>query len=69
MQRLAELPVERFTHAQLTARIWELRHNVTSYDAAFIALAEALNVPLWTRDHRLANAPGIKCRTVIPTGV
>jgi predicted nucleic acid-binding protein len=66
VQRLSELPLERFPHTHLTGRVWELRHNVTSYDAAYIALAEALHVPLWTRDHRLANAPGIRCQTVVP---
>lgn len=68
VQRLAELPMERFPHTHLTGRVWELRHNVTSYDAAYIALAEALNVPFWTRDQRLANAPGIRCQTVVPAG-
>lgn len=67
VKRLGELPVERFPHSQLTGRIWELRHNVTPYDASYIALAEALNVPLWTRDQRLANAPGIRCLTVVPS--
>lgn len=65
-RRLCELPLERFPHTTMSARIWELRHNVTSYDATYIALAEALNAPLWTRDQRLAGAPGIRCRTVVP---
>ncbi|GAB3996631.1 hypothetical protein GCM10029992_17290 [Glycomyces albus] len=67
VRRLSELPVERFPHNQLVTRIWELRDNVTAYDASYIALAEALQAPLWTRDRRLANAPGIKCRTVEPS--
>ncbi len=42
--------------APLAQRIWSLRQNVTAYDAAYVALAEALNVPLITRDRRLANS-------------
>ena len=39
-------------------RVWELRHNLTAYDAVYVALAEALDAPLLTRDQRLAAAPG-----------
>jgi predicted nucleic acid-binding protein len=42
-------------------RIWELRDNLTPYDAAYVALAEALEVPLVTADQRLAQASGIDC--------
>jgi predicted nucleic acid-binding protein len=42
----------------LLPRIWELRHNITAYDAAYIALAEALAAPLLTLDETLASAPG-----------
>jgi predicted nucleic acid-binding protein len=45
----------------LLRRCWELRDNVKTYDAAYIALAEALGVPLLTADARLANASGIRC--------
>jgi predicted nucleic acid-binding protein len=48
-------------------RIWELRHNVTSYDAWYVALAEALNLPLATLDSRLAAAKGPVCRFVTPS--
>lgn len=44
----------RYPHAPLLGRIWALRENVTAYDAAYVALAEALGVPLVTRDARLA---------------
>jgi predicted nucleic acid-binding protein len=44
----------------LTERIWELRENLTAYDAAYIALAEALDAPLVTTDARLARASGIR---------
>jgi predicted nucleic acid-binding protein len=55
---LADFPLYRYPHDVLLARIWELRHNLTAYDAAYIALAEALDAPLLTRDRRLARAAG-----------
>ena len=48
----------RYPHTALLHRIWELRYNLTTYDAAYIALAEALDAPLITVDGRLAQAPG-----------
>lgn len=54
----ADLTIVRYPHVSLADRMWELRHNVTSYDAAFLALAEALGAPLVTCDARLARAPG-----------
>jgi predicted nucleic acid-binding protein len=56
MQHLADFPMLRYPHAQLLGRMWELRHNLTAYDAAYIALAEALDATLLTRDARLARA-------------
>lgn len=53
---LADLSVERYPHDPLLARIWELRDNATAYDAAYLALAEALGAPLLTCDARLARA-------------
>jgi len=58
---LAALPVERVLHRRLLHRCWALRHTVMPYDAAYVALAEALTVPLLTADARLAGAPGIGC--------
>lgn len=58
---LADLPLQRSSHQPLLGRIWELRHTVTPYDAAYIALAEALGVPMVTADARLERASGIRC--------
>lgn len=55
---LADLPLNRYPHFVLLPRIWQLRHNVTAYDAAYLALAEALDAPLLTRDRALASAAG-----------
>jgi predicted nucleic acid-binding protein len=55
---LTILGVNRYPHDLFLSRVWELRHNVTAYDAAYVALAEELSAPLLTRDRRLASAPG-----------
>ena len=53
---LGDLPLTRYPHQVLLPRIWELRHGLTAYDAAYLALAEVLDAPLITRDRALANA-------------
>jgi predicted nucleic acid-binding protein len=60
------LDIERFAFESFADRIWELRHNVTSYDAWYVAIAEALNAPLATLDHHLAHANGVSCRFLTP---
>lgn len=57
---LAVFPLHRYPHEPLLPRIWELRENLTAYDAAYVALAEALDAPLLTGDDRLAGAAGIR---------
>jgi predicted nucleic acid-binding protein len=54
----ASLRLFRHPHDFLLPRVWELRHNITAYDAIYIALAEYLGASLLTRDRRLASAPG-----------
>lgn len=62
---LAALPLRRAPHRPLLARCWELRDNLTVYDASYAALAEALDVTLLTGDGRLAHAPGLRCHVEI----
>jgi predicted nucleic acid-binding protein len=62
---LLDLRVELFPYAPFATRIWDLRDNVTCYDAWYVALAETLNTPLATLDARLANAPGPRCRFLV----
>ena len=57
---LADLPLHRHSHEPLLGRIWQLRNNVTAYDAAYIALAEALDAPLVTLDGALSRVPGAR---------
>jgi predicted nucleic acid-binding protein len=59
---LEDLPLARAPHLPLLPRCWELRHNLTPYAAAYVALAEALGSELVTADRRLAGAPGLACR-------
>jgi predicted nucleic acid-binding protein len=62
---LADFPLRRYPHDILLPRIWELRGNLTAYNAAYIALAEALEAPLLTRDRRLAAATGHRARVAL----
>ncbi len=63
---LVDLHIELFPWEPFAARIWELRHNVTAYDAWYVALAEEFDTELATLDRRLAAATGPSCRFVLP---
>lgn len=58
---LEALPVRRVGHQPLLPRIWQLRNNVTPYDASYVALAEVLGLTLLTGDRRLGASPGPRC--------
>lgn len=62
LRDLADFPVRRYPHDFLLPRVWDLRNNFTAYDAMYVALAEALDAPLLTRDKRLAASPGHHAR-------
>jgi predicted nucleic acid-binding protein len=63
---LLAIRMELFPYAPLGERVWELRQNVTSYDACYVALAELLRVPLATLDARLTRIPGATCEFRLP---
>jgi predicted nucleic acid-binding protein len=63
---LLELAVVRYPYEPFAERVWELRPNVTPYDAWYVALAESLNSRLATLDLRLSRAPGPRCGFVLP---
>lgn len=59
LERWRSLDVQRYSHEPLLDRIWQLRANVTAYDAVYVALAETLRTVLFTGDRRLADMPGV----------
>ena len=63
---LMQLEIELFPFEPFADRIWELRHNVTSYDAWYVAIAEALMIPLATLDGPLSKSNGITCKFLTP---
>lgn len=58
---LRMLALARYSPLDLVSRVWALRDNLTSYDGAYVALAETLDCPLVTSDERLARASGLGC--------
>ncbi len=65
LEDLTTMSLYRYPHTAMLPRIWELRANVSAYDAAYVALAETLEAPLVTRDTRLARAPGIRAQVEV----
>jgi predicted nucleic acid-binding protein len=65
LELLAQFPITRYPHEPLLSRIWQLRANLTAYDAAYVALAEGLRATLITCDARLASAPGIRAEVEV----
>ena len=66
--RIMGLDLQLFPFAPFAERVWALRHNLTCYDAWYVAIAEAIGCPLVTLDRRLSLAPGPTCRIVVPDG-
>jgi predicted nucleic acid-binding protein len=63
---LLDLTVEQWPYDLLAPRVWQLRRNLTTYDAGYVALAELLDVTLVTLDRRLSRTPGLQCRVATP---
>jgi predicted nucleic acid-binding protein len=63
---LQELEIDLLPARPFEERIWQLRRNLTCYDAWYVAVAEALGLPLATLDRRMARAPGPQCEIVCP---
>ncbi|MGD9619004.1 MAG: type II toxin-antitoxin system VapC family toxin [Mycolicibacterium sp.] len=63
---LRDLAVTLWPYEILGSRVWELRHNLSCYDASYVAVAEALTAPLLTLDSRIRGAPGLECAVLEP---
>jgi predicted nucleic acid-binding protein len=63
---LLDLAVEQWAYELLAARAWELRRNLSSYDAGYVAVAEHTGATLVTLDRRIAGAPGLRCTVATP---
>ena len=63
---LVRLDLELFPFAPFADRVWALRGNLTSYDAWYVAMAEALDCPLVTLDRKLSRSTGPNCEVVVP---
>ena len=62
LEHLQQFDLARYSHEPFLPRIWDLRSNLTAYDAAYVSLAESLDAPLLTCDAKLATAPGTSAR-------
>ena len=65
IEDLLDMRITRYPHSVLLPGIWQLRHNLSAYDAAYVVLAEKLGATLLTRDARLASAPGHGATVVV----
>ena len=65
IEDLRDLRVARYPHSVMLPRIWQLRHTLSAYDAAYVALAEALDAPLLTCDARIASASGHRAKVEV----
>jgi predicted nucleic acid-binding protein len=63
---MLDLAIEQWPYELLATRAWELRHNLTSYDAGYVALAELTGATLVTLDRRIERAPGLRCAVSVP---
>lgn len=63
---LLELTIEQWPYELLGPRVWELRANLTGYDASYVAVAELSNAPLVTLDRRIGRAPNLRCTVTCP---
>ena len=66
---IARLRIDLVPYEPIAVRVWELRADLTAYDAWYVALAEAFEHPLATLDHRLASATGPRCEFTLPPGI
>ncbi len=64
---LLDLSIEQWPYEILGTRVWELRKNLSGYDASYVAVAELADAPLVTLDRRIAGAPGMRCEVIAPT--
>lgn len=63
---LLDLAVEYWPYELLSARVWQLRRNLSCYDAGYVAVAELIGAPLITLDRRIARAPNLRCPVITP---
>jgi len=66
ISNLLDMKIELYPFAGFASRIWQLKSQVSSYDAWYVALAEELDVDLVTLDRRLSRAHSLKCRVLVP---
>lgn len=66
---LLDLAIELWPYEILASRAWELRHNLSCYDAGCVAVAELTRATLVTLDRRIGRAPGLRCTVATPGGL